>query len=129
MTRNVSLYLAGGCALLALAGGCDRFRPRKAADGSSPAAATQESSGKTTLTLSAPRVAEPQVIARVNQVPISLQEFKLRVNEQLQPFDTTWEKLSAADREAVGQGMLTDVLGVINTELMAQDSVGRGALD
>lgn len=128
MPRNVVLRITGCCALLVFAGGCDRFQPPKSADAPTPAAAAEKSAAATTLTLSAPRVAEPQVIARVNQVPISLQEFLLRVNEQLLPFDTSWDKLPAADREAIGQGMLTDILGVVNTELMAQDSVARGAL-
>ena len=103
--------------------GCDRFQPAKPpAQALTPTA--EETASKAAVTLMPPKAAESQIIARVNDMTISLQDFRQRV-EELKAFDVDWKTLPAADKETLRTQLLEDL---VRTELMARDSMARGTL-
>ena len=111
-------FLAGA---VALAMGCERLPwfSRKQADETAPAPAASRENSPTVVT---PPVPATQLLAKVNQVPISqtdldlrLQEFQAAVTNQGQ----TWTPLSHEQLQQVRDGLISE-------ELMAQEVLARG---
>lgn len=121
MKKRLGVRTVVGGLLLAVVG-CDRFQPAKPSAPVTPTA--EEASSKAALTLMPPKTAESQIIARVNDMTISVQDFRQRV-EELKAFDVDWKSLSAAEKEPLRTQLLEDL---VRTELMARDNIARGSL-
>lgn len=122
--KRVEQWTVAGLAGIVLAlGGCERFQPHAA-----PPTAAQPSEDGSTLAaamqLTPPKVAETQVVARVNTLPITVQDFRQRT-EELGAFGVDWTTLPSEQKEPLRGQLLEDL---VRTELMAKDSIARGAL-
>lgn len=127
MKRNAhGLWIHAGIVTIAVvvgASGCDNLRsPKPPAQAPPPTA--EEAAAKSSVTLMPPKAAETQIVARVNDQLITLQDFRQRT-EELKAFDVDWKTLSPADKETLRSQLLEDL---VRTELMARDSVARGTL-
>jgi len=109
---------------LLITAGCERFKPHPAASAPAttpPAATPSEASTPMKLTITAPKIADAQTVALVNQAPLSIHDVTQRV-EELRLV------LSAPDWEPTPEEREQLVDDLVGTELMARDSITRGLL-